>query len=712
MQKGYILARIIKGILTGPAGAGKTHLLYLLLGMKAPTVRKSTPCAKAPIRVVSTKRIKWYDGGWVVVSVEDLEEMLVNHIPILCDTLPDEIPAQLFESLLQQQQSNSVIHDEATPTSQDQAAPTSQDSASSASQDQTTSSTSDAPKQVTTTLLDDLVKRLNRLATHETEESRDLSGSNWIHLIDSGGQPQFYDLLPIFIRNATSIILVQRLCDRLNDHPTVEYYNHEGKRVGIPYCSPFSNLAILKYEVRTMYSCPTEGKHPKIMVACTHKDVEKKCPEKRAEKNKVLFNLLHPLFPDELVLYGEALREPIFPVNAKNPDKDDEKVAKLLRQAIESSAPEPVKIPLWWYFLELALGRLAAMLGERVLSRNECLSIAHNFGFSEEELDVALRYFDDLNLCLYYPVLPNVVFSDPQVPLDKASELVQYSYQLRGAEQKPQKSLWLKFRGIVFGSKQSVEEARQSSVPEVALEAKWLRFRDQGIVRKEFLEKFPKHYRDRLFTPDDLLHLFKHLLIFAPLSNDEYFMPSLLLMLPPEELDKHRVFSPAAPLLIHFPHGWPRSGIFCCLVVFLINCCKWQICRPSGLPILVARNCIKFALPSYPCTVTLIDSFAQFELHVKSPQELCSEICPIIHQKIFDGIDAAAATLRYNNDTPHPAFFCAHIPKQSEKTTPHIATLSEDRKWCICTEDDVFYKLNHKQTVWFDSAFATSDIGM
>ena len=178
-----------------------------------------------------------------------------------------------------------------------------------------------------------------------------------------------------------------------------------------------------------------------------------------------------------------------------------------------------MKIPLWWYFLELALGRLAAMLGERVLSRNECLSIAHNFGFSEEEFDVALRYFDDLNLCLYYPVLPNVVFSDPQVPLDKASELVQYSYQLRGAEQKPQNSLWLKFRDLVFGSKQSVEEARQSSVPEVALEAKWLRFRDQGIVRKEFLEKFPKHYRDGLFTPDDLLHLFEHLLIFAPLSK-------------------------------------------------------------------------------------------------------------------------------------------------------------------------------------------------
>ena len=43
----------------------------------------------------------------------------------------------------------------------------------------------------------------------ESEESRDFSNANWIHLIDSGGQPQFYDLLPIFIRHATSIVLVQ-----------------------------------------------------------------------------------------------------------------------------------------------------------------------------------------------------------------------------------------------------------------------------------------------------------------------------------------------------------------------------------------------------------------------------------------------------------------------------------------------------------------------
>ena len=69
---------------------------------------------------------------------------------------------------------------------------------------------------------------------------------------------------------------------------------------------------------------------------------------------------------------------------------------------------------------------------------------------------------DELNLFLHYLyVLPDEMFSDPQVPFDKTSQHLQ--------------------------------------------EAKWLKFRDQGIVRLQFLENFPYHYRDGLFIPAELL---------------------------------------------------------------------------------------------------------------------------------------------------------------------------------------------------------------
>ena len=717
---------IIKCVISGIAGAGKT-CLELLLGKKPPKVRRSTKCAE-PIRAVSGTRIQFFDGGWKVVSEEDLEEMIASYVPIFCDNLDEDIPAEELEALLQQQLSSDTLQGKVAHTSQDGSTPTSKGNATPNTQDKTSSSLSEAPQQATTSVLNDLIKQMNKLPSPETSDSdsdtsddgakeseklKDLSGSNWIHLIDSGGQPEFYDLLPIFIRHASSILFVQRLCDSLKDHPLVEFYDEEGNLVGAPYRYPLTCEEILKSMVRTLHSHPIEGKHSNIMVAGTFRDKEKKCRETRAEKNKILFNLLHPHFPNDLVLYG-AQRELIFPLNTKDPDQDDQRVAQLLRQAIESSAPDPVRIPISWYLLELALRRLAALLNRRVLSRKECLSIAQQLGFSENEFNAALTHFDELNLCLYYPdVLPNVVFSDPQVPLDKVSELVQHSYKLREPEQvrQPQKSLRLKFRDMFSKPKHSLNEVRQPPILGVAMESKWLRFRDQGIVRRKFLEEFPRHYKDKLFTPDDLLRLFEHLLILAPLSPEEYFMPSLLQRLPSKELDRHRGYSSAAaPLLVRFPHGWPRNGVFCCLVVYLINHCKWEAVLPdTGSAILMTKNCIKFRLPSCTATITLIDSYAYFEIHIEAPPEVCYRNCPSIQTTIFNGIDKAAITLHYNNSKPCAAFLCPHSNSKSQTRTKelHAAIIKEQEYW-QCTKENRSGKLTKREKVWFGTRTETT----
>ena len=674
MRRGHILATITNCVFLGSAGAGKTSLLYLLCGINPPVVDHSTQCSASTFHAVSGTRIQLHHEGWVVVPAEDMEEMIAGYIPFLCDGLPDdpEISAQHFEL----QHSSCEAHGEDTPSSQE-----------STSEDQTTSLSSDAPKQVARKLLDDLVKRMNQLAVHGVEKpGRSKSfNSNWMHLIDSGGQPEFYDLLPIFIHHTSCIVLVQRLCDSLKDYPTVKVFNGEGNVINLPSRFPFTILDIVMLLTRTVHSKVREGKLANIITVGTHRDLEKNCLESRAEKNKMLFSLLHPHFLDCLVLYGDAM-QPIFPLNTTNPDEDDKQVAKLLRQVIENSASDPVKIPLWWYLLELALGRLADMLSRKILSRNECLGVAFSFGFSEEECDAALRFFCEHNLCLYYPdVLPNVVFLDPQTLLDKASELVQERYRLIEAKQ-----------------------GKLSQYSQVALEAKWLKFRDLGIVQPEFLEKFPKHYKKRIFIPADLIHLFQHLLIFAPISANEYFMPCLLNMLPFDELDKHRVFSSAvAPLFFHFPSGWPQSGIFCCLVVFLINQCKWQILLPgTGSPILIAKNCVKFRIPRSACTVTLIDNFAYFEIHISAPPPVCRKMCPTIRNIIYDGMDAANTTLHYDDAKPLTAICCPHSHSSCYSYPPHVATVTEDNEYWECTQDQVFGRLTEREKVWFQPTTA------
>ena len=60
--------------------------------------------------------------------------------------------------------------------------------------------------------------------------------------------------------------------------------------------------------------------------------------------------------------------------------------------------------------------------------------------------------------------------------------------------------------------------------------AKWLKFRDQEIVRLQFLENIPEYYRDGLFTPAELL---KHLSIFWSIGRTSYhYLSEFTVLLP------------------------------------------------------------------------------------------------------------------------------------------------------------------------------------
>ena len=122
----------------------------------------------------------------------------------------------------------------------------------------------------------------------------------------------------------------------------------------------------------------------------------------------------------------------------------------------EKCTPPPYKIPIGWFLLEQDI--IKATKGG-VISRVECLGIVVVLNIDAKALRAAPEYFDDLNIFLYYPsVLPDVVFSNPQIILDKVTELVHFSYCI------------------------------QSSSPPVALEGKLLQLRDKGIVTLEMLQ--------------------------------------------------------------------------------------------------------------------------------------------------------------------------------------------------------------------------------
>jgi len=58
----------------------------------------------------------------------------------------------------------------------------------------------------------------------EVKPSTELFDVDWFHLIDSGGQPQFLDVLPLLFRSESLHIVVIRLTEDLDDKPKVRFY--------------------------------------------------------------------------------------------------------------------------------------------------------------------------------------------------------------------------------------------------------------------------------------------------------------------------------------------------------------------------------------------------------------------------------------------------------------------------------------------------------
>ena len=519
-----------------------------------------------------------------------------------------------------------------------------------------------------------------------TSEPQQLLDCDWIYLIDSGGQIEFLEVLPAFLQHTSVCLFVTNLSEELSDRPKINYFE-DGNPVGDPTLCPFTNEEMLLRCVQTIQTQCTHqrgntNQGSKLVMVGTHRDFEDQCSESRQEKNLKLRNILHSAFNQILVFHDHQMKELIFPINAKTPGPPDYKVANQLTDKIWSavSGLEPRKTPISWFKFEQHIQKLAAGQ-KRVLHRSECSEMAESFHLSKKDLDAALDHLAGFGVIHYYPLLlPDVVFIDPQLLLDKISELVKFHYQLRHAD----------------------DERTHTPTG-----GEWRRFRNEGCITLELLKQFPEHYTD-FFTAAEFLRLMKDRLIATHLIDEhEYFMPCLLQTMKSEEIDQYRV-TPSecdvAPVTFYFSCKLVPHGVFCSLVAFLQssqNSSPWRLhpCpEDPSEPLCLTRNCIKFQLPEgAPGSLTLIDAFSHFEVHLNAPYDVCARLCLSIQQTIFIGILKAAWTLGYHQLHPKLAFLCKH-----GDTRPHLALPADalDYWKCELQPDTVYGRLMDEHMVW------------
>ncbi|XP_064400928.1 uncharacterized protein LOC135347044 isoform X8 [Halichondria panicea] len=687
MKHGHVLVNIVNMLVFGPAGTGKTNLKHLLTDKPPPLQRDSTSCMEKPVRIrpVSNAKFRSTGRGWEEMSQPKLRKLLAQIIAKLPKESTDPSSALRVAESLKKMTTTELISVSDEPISGFKSTPSSNDSvALSGSARRLDRAINKVIASVVSGVAEELkpaTQGTDQLSSSDQQEG-ELFDSNWVYVTDCGGQPQFHDISPLFIKHISVALIVLRLIDELSSFPSDEYYK-DGQLVGSPHASHMTLGETLQSLIRSIESHTSQDKKPKMIFVGTFLD-QLKSLDTLIKRNQEILDMLPPDIKKLLVYEDLGLKNLIFGLNTISRDDDSLATADRIRITVERCIPLQVKMPIWWSFLDSLLQSLSATLERGVLSKQECLRLATRFRYALQDLEAALFFFDEVCIAHYYPsILPNTVFVDAQIPLDKITELSQHAISLRNAEAKS-----------------------RSTLSSVGIEAEWKRFRDEGIINLKFLRFFEKHYVEGIFSPEDMLLIMKELLVIAPIPlvestthQAEFFMPSLLKSAPIAELDKVR--SSSVPLAIHFPSGCIRSGVFCCTVVDVMRRLGWEAVLPSSGPILFAKNCIQFRIPNRPCVISLLDSFSRMEVYVEAPPPLRKVLCPMVCSQLMESIKAACVVLNYNNDTPKAAIVC---PCKKSGNKLHVADVSVDGYWMCSLHAREWGELSDQHRIWLDNS--------
>ena len=705
MRRGVSELDVTTVMASGIPGSGKTTLRYFLFGELPPEIRISTACLESAQRGI-IEVIGPQGEVTVLKGVQDMTPVLAStvkemkvsaqqddHIPSeesitvksAMSTASEEMGQKLQEGKSAESyatKKESVSHDEVTRM--EESASKLQDTKSSeangtqkeqAIHDEPSASGSSEPEGIplSTTTLSSKKAILDWL--EKNKGSLQLKG-HWVHFIVSGGQQQFLEILPCLIRNIGLLMLVFKLSEKLSERTVVEYWDPNGGH----YLGQFSisTEKLLAYTAQLSHYHQPKINLPhvqnpsdprlKMVVVGTFKDQEDQCEESRQEKNERLEQTL-ALFQDQLIRPGPGSNcagGVIFALNASlagKGDQEEEKVGNELRTIIKCVAPKyTFKMPMQYVFLEVELQK------EAVVSKSHCWEVARELHFkTEEDLEYCLSYLHQVNLFFYYrECLPDTVITQPDVVVNVITQIFQYHLHLS----------------------ENVESTALNEAEKV--------FLNQAIFSMDLLQLFKFKYSKKILPDGDLLKLFQHRLIVAPVpakaSVSQYYMPSLLAEIPPETL--RTIYKPesdlSSPLIISFPGLWAPNGVPTALVNKMLRYegnVKFELAATKQHSKCVQKlvknvTYMKVAIGAEKGDLTVVNLMEHIEVYTNN---LAHHHLPLIEDVLDENLREVYATLSY--DVSHEFGVLCKCGRQPR----HSAHLSYANRALTCSLMDTTY---------------------
>ena len=387
-----------------------------------------------------------------------------------------------------------------------------------------------------------------------------------IHFRDSGGQPEFHEVVPALVPHSTLYLLMFNLNEDLNKQYKVTYKASEDD-ITDPYQSSYTvkeSLLQLLASIKSIHSHSLQTRGVAVsnaFIIGTHKDL---LENKEAQINKITQEIEKEVKGTDWYTSETLVHTPdghlLLPIDTFN-QNDIDQVKDIISKF---AANRQFYIPTPW----LALYFNIEKINQPVMFIPDLKRLAYDCNIDDDmEFINAFRFLENVVGCIRYfgsvPEMRDIVITEPQILFDLVSELIIKTFSF-----------------TKIGNRYQTD-----------------RFISSGRFTKQSL-KVCAIVRSSILTEDQVISILQHLNIIAPVGindkgEEEYFIPCVLVHAPISNPPIDSVVIGYTPLLVTFKCGYTPRGVFSCLISHIL-------CNRSGQWVLASdqiyRNQVEFHL--------------------------------------------------------------------------------------------------------------------
>ena len=505
-----------------------------------------------------------------------------------------------------------------------------------------------------------------------------------IYLKDTGGQPEFQELLPALVSGPSLYFLFFRLDQDLNMKCLVQYQHPTSGRLIEPFEASFTMKEALLQFLASIASTRSFTKiedsvpvTPKVLFIGTHKDKLKSEQELiKIDQDLQLAVCKTDAFREGMIEFATKDNLILAIDNFSESEVDVQNIRDVVERIGTRNEVYNVQTPYSWLLFSIILRKQH----KRVLSLGTCMEIAKKCGIDTlDELQNALwflhhntgvvRYFQEV------PTLKDVVIVEPQYIFDKLTELIV--------------------------STLAFEEVGKPQYDE---------FIKKGIYSSDIIHKLTSE-SDGL-DGDKFTTLLEYLHIVAPIEEGgkitKYFAPCALSHAKPAPVSTHNDYK-VPSILLTFECGYCPKGIFGFLVVKLLEKGKpskyaWNLEQEQIFRDQLALSVGPFDSFCFRVSATFIQVDLISSLVAPDRQVSLGAVCSDVRCCIEENVKLVLEKLHYTHKAAHSlAFLC---PDHHDTAEAHPATINfYDGKACsiTCTlTNNKKFLLPAGHNVWFD----------